>query len=154
MKRTKRSVLLLCATGSALTHVFSLFNQRTLQARVEELRAYLDRLKQQEGPDSATNMEYLKNCVFKFMSSTDLSEKRRLYPVIATILKLTSQEMKAVESAFQLSAAQDNELQNTLSSLGSFATNSLGSFWDVLGTGGSTGPSTGGSGGGSRPRPS
>jgi hypothetical protein len=149
-------VLLLFTTGRVLTRVYALCEQRTLQARVEELRAYLDRLKQQEGPDSATNMEYLKNCVFKFMASTDLSEKRRLYPVIATILKLTSQEMKAVESAFQLSAAQDNELQNTLSSLGSFATNSLGSFWDVLGTGGSagSGPSAGGSGGTGRPRPS
>lgn len=114
--------------------------QRALQSRVEELRAYLDRLKQQEGPDSATSMEYLKNCVFKFMSSTDLSEKQRLYPVIATILKLTSQEMKAVEAAFQQAAAQDNELQSALSTIGSFATTSLGSFWDVLG---GTDPSAG-----------
>jgi hypothetical protein len=50
--------------------------------------------KLQEGPDSAINMEYLKNCVYKYMASNELSEKKRLYPVICTILKLTSQERK------------------------------------------------------------
>jgi cob(I)alamin adenosyltransferase len=108
----------------------SVIKQRALQARVEELKAFLDRAKQlHEGPDSATNMEYLKNCVFKFMSSVDASEKRRLYPVIATILKLTSQEMKQVEYAFNVSEQRENELQSTLTSIGSFATSSLGSFW-------------------------
>ena len=83
--------------------------------------AYLERTKQlHEGPDSAINMEYLKNCMFKFMSSSDLSERRRLYPVIATILKLTGQETKAIELAFQVSEDRDNEFQNTLSSIGSF----------------------------------
>ena len=92
--------------------------------------AYLERIKQQDGPDSATNMEYLKNCVFKFMCSVDFSERRRLYPVIATILKLTSQEMLAIENAFLTIEARDNELQNTLSTIGS----SLGSFWDFSAT--------------------
>jgi hypothetical protein len=102
---------------------------------VEELKAFLDRSKQlHEGPDSATNMEYLKNCVFKFMSSVDASEKRRLYPVIATILKLTSQEMKQVEYAFNVTEQRENELQSTLTSIGSFATSSLGSFWDSAAT--------------------
>lgn len=111
-----------------LFHTLSLpiVPQRTLQARVEELRAYLDRLKQQDGPDSATNMEYLKNCVFKFMSSTDFSERRRLYPVISTVLKFTSQEMKAVEAAFREAEARDNELQDTISTIGSFATSLWG----------------------------
>ena len=104
--------------------------QRTLSNRVEELLAYLERTKQlREGPDSAINMEYLKNCVFKFMSSSDLSEKRRLYPVIATILKLTGQEMKAIEGAFRASEERENEFENTLSSIGSFATASFGSLW-------------------------
>lgn len=92
--------------------------------------AYLERTKQlHEGPDSAINVEYLKNCMLKFMSSSDLSERRRLYPVIATILKLTSQETKAIEVAFQVTEERDNEFQNTLSSIGSFATSSIGSFW-------------------------
>lgn len=97
--------------------------------------AFLDRTKQlREGPDSATSMEYLKNCVFKFMSSSDLSEKRRLYPVIATILKLTAAEMRSVEVAFRVCEERENEFQNTLSSIGSFATSSIGSLWgSVLG---------------------
>lgn len=104
--------------------------QRVLKNRVEELLAYLERTKQlREGPDSAINMEYLKNCVFKFMSSSDLSEKRRLYPVIATILKLTSQEMRDVEAAFQATEERENEFQNAISSIGSFAASSFGSLW-------------------------
>ena len=97
-----------------------------LKARVEELIAYLDRSKQlQQGPDSAVNMEYLKNCVYKFMSSSDHSEKRRLYPVIAMILKLTTQEMGAIEEAFRAQEERENDFQNTLTSIGS----TLGSFW-------------------------
>lgn len=112
-----------------------------LKNRVEELLAFLDRTKQlHEGPNSATNMEYLKNCILKFMSSSDLSEKRRLYPVIATILKLTSQEMKNVEVAFQVCEERENEFQNTLASIGTFATSSIGSLWgSVLGGGGGGG---------------
>lgn len=110
--------------------MFVFFSQRVLKNRVEELLAYLERTKQlREGPDSAINMEYLKNCVFKFMSSTDLSEKRRLYPVIATILKLTSQEMRDIEVAFQATEERENEFQNTISSIGSFAASSFGSLW-------------------------
>lgn len=93
-------------------------------------------------------MEYLKNCILKFMSSSDMSEKRRLYPVIATILKLTAQEMKTIELAFQVCEERENEFQNTISSIGSFATTSIGSLWgSVLGGGssgsGSAGPSIG-----------
>lgn len=88
--------------------------QRKLSVRVEELLGYLDRAKNTQEPDSAINMEYLKTCVYRFMASTELSERRRLYPVIATILKLTSQEKVAVESALQ--AAQNVEpLQSLIS---------------------------------------
>lgn len=83
------------------------FLQRKLSVRVEELLGYLDRTKNTQEADSAINMEYLKTCVYRFMASTELSERRRLYPVIATILKLTSLEKAAVEAALQ--AAQNVE---------------------------------------------
>ena len=117
-----------------------------LKNRVEELLAFLDRTKQlREGPDSAMNMEYLKNCMLKFMSSSDLSEKRRLYPVIATILKLTAQEMRSIEVAFQVCEERENEFQNTITSIGSFASSSIGSLWGSVlgGTSTSTGAGTG-----------
>jgi hypothetical protein len=71
----------------------------------------------------------LKNCVYKFMCSCDLSEKRRLYPVIAAVLKLTSTEMKAIEVAFQATEDRENEFQNTIASIGTFATSTFGSLW-------------------------
>jgi hypothetical protein len=37
--------------------------------------------------------------------------------------------MKAIEAAFQETEDRENEFQNTLSSIGSFASSSLGSFW-------------------------
>ena len=89
--------------------------------------AYLDRSKkfQSDGPDSATNTEYLKNCVYRFMATTEHSERRRLAPVICTILKLTSIERKSVDFAL-LSAT--NEEMDTIASIGAF-TSSFGSFF-------------------------
>jgi len=103
--------------------------KRVLKDRVAELVAYLDRAKTREGADAATNMEYLKTCVLRFMSSTEAADRRRLYPVIAALLKLTPQEVGTVEAALRASEERDNEFQNTLSSIGSFASTSLGSFW-------------------------
>lgn len=73
--------------------------KRKLEARIEELLAYLDRTKKLQEGDSAVNMEYLKNCIYRFMSTNEVSEKKRLFPVIATILKLTSSEKNAIEVA-------------------------------------------------------
>lgn len=69
------------------------------------------------------------------MSSSDLSEKKRLYPVISTILKLTPNEVKAVEHALRMSEQRENELQNTLNNIGTFATSSFGGLWgSVIGS--------------------
>jgi hypothetical protein len=69
--------------------------------------AFFDRTKKlHEGPDSAINMEYLKNCIFKFMNTFEISEKKRLYPVIATILKFTNLEKKQIEDS--LSTIENN----------------------------------------------
>lgn len=103
--------------------------------------AFLDRTKQlQEGPDSAINMEYLKNCVLKFMATSQLSEKKRLFPVIATILKLTSGEKESITAALnEMDSRQDGEI-NTFGAIGSIAE----SFWGygataILGSSSSSG---------------
>ncbi len=98
------------------------------------MHSYVDRVNRlQSGPYSATNIEYLKHCVFKFMSSTDTSEKKRLVPVIATILNLTADEKKAVSSVFAAEDEQSREINVAISSIGSIATSSFGGIWDSLG---------------------
>ena len=90
-----------------------------MSARVEELVGYLDRTKKTSDADSAVNMEYLKTCVYRFMATTELSERKRLYPVIATIMRLTSQEKATIESALATAEAQE-PIQTITSSLASW----------------------------------
>ena len=40
------------------------------------------------GQTAPINLEYLKNCVLRYMQTADLSEHSRLLPVIATILQV------------------------------------------------------------------
>ena len=63
--------------------------------------------------------------MYRFMASTEFSERKRLAPVICTILKLTSTERKIVDQAI-LTAVGD-EL-DPMASIGAF-TSSLGSFF-------------------------
>lgn len=81
--------------------------KKKLEIRIEELLAYLDRTKKLQEGDSAVNMEYLKNCIYRFMSTNEVSEKKRLFPVIATILKLTSSEKKQINIAL---AVEENNI--------------------------------------------
>lgn len=90
--------------------------KKKLEARIEELLAYLDRTKKLQEGDSAVNMEYLKNCIYRFMATNEVSEKKRLFPVIATILKLTSNENKQIEIAL---AVEENPIE--VSAMKSFA---------------------------------
>jgi len=85
---------------------------------VEELVGYLDRTKPTSDAGSAINLEYLKTCVYRFMATTELSERKRLYPVIATIMKLTSHERAAIEASLAASEAQEpmQTLTNSLAS--------------------------------------
>ena len=124
--------------------VCCLLSKVKLSLKIEQMTAYLERLQQQEGPDSGTSMEYLKNCIFKYMSSTHRNERVRLYPVIATILKLTAAERAEIEVALQAQTLT-NQIASTLgaaptssghgaattdsgviSSLGAFAANLFG----------------------------
>jgi len=56
------------------------------------------------GDDHLLNVEYLKNVVFSYMTSSRAVEKVSLVPVIATILNFTSNEKeRAMESIRQYS---------------------------------------------------
>lgn len=67
------------------------------------------------------------------MISTELSEKRRLYPVIGIILKLSSQELAEIDSTLRVEEEQGNELNATLDSIGAFANSAVESFWSLWG---------------------
>jgi chromosome segregation ATPase len=69
---------------------------KNLQGRIEELQNFLNRSKKSTDSEAVTNMEYLKNCVCRFMATTEMSEKKRLFPVISTILNLTTSERQQI----------------------------------------------------------
>ena len=92
------------------------------------MTAFLERSqKLQDSPDGAINIEYLKNCVFKYMSSTRRSDRMRLYPVIATILKLTPSEREEIDSALKSQASYASQFASSLSAVSSASTPSHGS---------------------------
>lgn len=99
---------------------------------LEELRAYLERLKTLHAShsESAINIEYLKTCVFRFMASSNASEKQRLAPVISTILNFTSSERHQIEELHRpTSSGRDAGSllsDNTLSDIGSSLESWLG----------------------------
>jgi hypothetical protein len=100
------------------------------------LTAYLDRLKKlQGGAESAVNIEYLKQCTYRYLISSNSSEKQRLAPVIATVLNFTPKEKSTVEEALtQESKASLAIDQTILSDLNSSFENWLGfSPADVFG---------------------
>jgi GRIP and coiled-coil domain-containing protein 2 len=50
----------------------------------------------QEREKSISNLEYLKNVVYKFLTFTTIEEKSQLLPVLCTMLKLTQEEQKTI----------------------------------------------------------
>ena len=108
-------------------------SQRKLAVKLDEVLAYFERAKKLNPNDSdtATSMEYLKNCIFRFMASTDLSEKKRLYPVIATILKLTAAEKQKIElTMHQIERTESSsDVTEVISSIGE----SIESWWGSIG---------------------
>ena len=72
--------------------------------KLESLKAHharAERLK--EGEDAATNLAYLKHCVLTYVQTTDAATHKRLLPVLAQILHLTTAEvqtaMRAIDAA-------------------------------------------------------
>jgi hypothetical protein len=53
------------------------------------------------------NFEYLKNCIYKFLISTNYSEKQRLLPVLATLLSLTPKEKEQASRVLTQLAEQE-----------------------------------------------
>lgn len=113
---------MLSVTYCAVTDYGYLSSQEIQQAKNAELSAFLGRLKAQmqqmesknstegksgdgggknSGGSVPLNLEYLKHCVFRFMRTTEGSEKRRLVPVIATLLQFTPQESEDIQEALR-----------------------------------------------------
>ena len=63
------------------------------------------------------------------MVSREHSEKRRLYPVVATILRFTSAEVSLIASALESAREDDFVPESTISDLSSFAASSLSSIF-------------------------
>jgi hypothetical protein len=61
----------------------------------EEIRR-LERNQQRE--KSISNMEYLKNVVYKFLTFTSIQERAQLLPVLSTMLKLSQEEQNTIMS--------------------------------------------------------
>lgn len=114
---------------------------RSLQTRVEELTAILDRTRKlRDDPDSQVNTEYLKNCIYKYMICTDPKDKLRLSNVVCAVLKLTDQEKTEVKEVLDRESSNLIGVDESLSSIASLATTS---FESLFGTPFSTAPTRG-----------
>ncbi len=58
----------------------------------------------QAGSDSAVNLEYLKNVMLSFLTATTLADRRKLVPVVATVLCLTPEEQAQAISSVERTA--------------------------------------------------
>ena len=58
----------------------------------------------QAGSDSAVNLEYLKNIMLRFLTATTLADRRKLVPVVATVLCLTPEEQAQAISSVERTA--------------------------------------------------
>lgn len=65
------------------------------------------------------NIEYLKNCIYKYMTTLKMSEKQRLYKVIATILNFTKKEIQTIEESLQeeSNANPGDQIQHAITSI-------------------------------------
>lgn len=75
----------------------------------EELSENNGTPKSAEEPDSAaTNIEYLKNIVLRFLSAKTIQERRALLPVIGAVLCLTPAEIQKASAALESTAAAES----------------------------------------------
>ncbi|CAM9566933.1 unnamed protein product [Chrysoparadoxa australica] len=91
---------------------------RGLEQELERERALAS------GSNADTNVEYLKSAVFRYMVTHEVSEMRRLLPVVQTILSFTREEVKMVEERLA-------SMETGLIRRGSAAV--VGGLWSVLG---------------------
>ncbi|XP_019641418.1 PREDICTED: GRIP and coiled-coil domain-containing protein 1-like [Branchiostoma belcheri] len=65
------------------------------QDQIQALKREVDRLERNRSRESA-NLEYLKNVVLRYMTTSDYAAKDQMFKAIATILQFTSQERTKV----------------------------------------------------------
>ncbi len=89
--------------------------------------AFIERMKKfnkaNDAENAMINMEYLKNCIVRFMSSTEISEKKKIFPAISTILKFTQHENETISLAIEKAP------EEAIQTLSAFAANSLQGFF-------------------------
>lgn len=72
-------------------------NNNRLSEQINLLKEEIRRLERnQEREKSISNMEYLKNVVYKFITLSTPQEKSQLLPVLTTMLKLSQEEQQTI----------------------------------------------------------
>jgi GRIP domain len=69
------------------------------------------------------NVEYLKTASLRYMSTGDVSEKRRLLAVISTLLRLRPDEVQSIEARI------DEQERSTLRRASGIVGSAVGSVW-------------------------
>ncbi|GMH62378.1 hypothetical protein TrRE_jg9728 [Triparma retinervis] len=70
-----------------------------LEKALENAKMEIERKERMGGGDDNVNVEYLKNVLLQYLTSPAVTEKKRLLPVLATVLSLTpSERLKAERS--------------------------------------------------------
>ena len=83
---------------------------------LESLKAFYERtnkLINSDNKESMLNFEYLKQCVFKLMISGDPTEKARIYPVLALILKFTPAETRRITEEVDVLMNSNKQIVDT-----------------------------------------
>ena len=74
-------------------------NNARLTDQINLLKEEIRRLERnQEREKSISNMEYLKNVVYKFLTFTSTQERAQLLPVLSTMLRLSQEEQNTIMS--------------------------------------------------------
>ncbi len=110
-----------------LEHLTELLNESELNnlrlsEQINVLKEEIRRLERnQEREKSISNLEYLKNIVYKYLTFQTAQEKQQLLPVLSTILKLSQEETTTLSNSI---ATRSNDV--TVSS----SSSSWGSYWN------------------------
>ena len=75
------------------------------------------------GNDNVVNLEYLKNIMLSFLTADTLADRRKLVPVVATVLCLTPEEQAQAISAVEQSAGLTGVASSFWENIGSKAHN-------------------------------
>jgi GRIP and coiled-coil domain-containing protein 2 len=101
-----------------LDHLTELLNESELNnlrlhEQINVLKEEIRRLERnQEREKSISNLEYLKNIVYKYLTFQSAQEKQQLLPVLCTILKLSQEEEEILSNSITSTKA-DNQQSST-----------------------------------------